>query len=677
VTRSVASLVALVVATAWLWFVLPLLEQRTQARVEAERDRRHRRLDDATLALSERVDRSSDLVRALADAASLREVVLSSGVEQVERWALVDRLLPRLAAEKDILSVAVLLEDGAPLASFSKRFEAAPPPLSAPRPPAVMQKALDAAASVVAFDLLLDPTPRLLAAVAVDGPARRAVVVVEVDAGAAMTRLESAAADGSWALMDEDGRVLAPRGGAAVVGPAGQPARGSGTLIEGDELASTITVAGVPRGGWQLRARSPARAAGEVSRELLETLGFGGLPLLAAVGVGVWLVVTGRRQREGELQRRFLQTVFNAITDPLVVVGPDLVVTHANRAAETRYGAPLVGRRYVDTVAASRAAPQAEEEALREVLRGQKQRRAEVDDAKGGAWQVVRYPMRTDEGDVEGVVEYARDVTETRRLQAQLVQSEKLSTLGEMAAGVAHEINNPIGVVSMFAQLLQEELKESLGPDAPALEKLRTIEEQAVVVAEIVQGMLRFSRKSEGPRVRLDVRAAIEHALSVVEHRKVLQGVSLERAFDVTPPPEVVGNQGQLAQVVLNLVVNAAHAMRARGGAVRLSIARAGEDDPYPMGRPFGEVTGNPSRVRVAVQDQGQGIPPDVLDRIFEPFFTTKPVGEGTGLGLSVSFGIIREHGGCIWVHSEAGLGTTFTLDLPAAEDDAAPEGAL
>lgn len=296
-----------------------------------------------------------------------------------------------------------------------------------------------------------------------------------------------------------------------------------------------------------------------------------------------------------------------------------------------------------------------------------KRRRDEVDDGRGGAWQVLRWPMPS------GAVEYARDVTETKRLQAQLIQSEKLSTLGEMAAGIAHEINNPIAIVSMFAQLLQEEVREALGPAAPALEKLQAIEAQAAAAGEIVQSMLRFSRKSEGTKQRLDVRASIERALAVVEHRKVLHDVRLERALDVDPAPEVDGDEGQLAQVVLNLVVNAAHAMRGRGGTVRVAVTRAGEEDPYPSGRPFGEVAGNPDRVRVSVSDAGHGIAGDVLERMFEPFYTTKPVGEGTGLGLSVSFAIVRDHGGCMWVDTRLGEGTTFTIDLPAAGAPGAP----
>lgn len=645
-----------VVALAWMH------ADRSRARVETERTRRHRRLEDAAHTLAERVERSSGLVRALADAGSLREVVLDDAPEHGdEGWRLVDRLLPRLAAEADILAVLVVLEDGEALAEYDKRPCAAPAPLAPPARPPLLRRALDAPASVVAFDL---DGACLQAAVAVGEPPRRGVVLVEVDASSELRRLDEAVDDGAWALVDAAGRVLAPSGALAIAAPPGLDPRASATLLLGDVFSSAVAVPGVRREGWQVRARAPARSAGEVLRELLLTL----LVVVAPVAVMAVLFVRLRGARDAEEQRAFLQAVFDAIADPLIVVDADLTITHANKAASARHGAPLVGRPYAEAVAAGRASSAAEVEALRDVLERERGRRDEVEDGRGGAWQILRWPMPT------GAVEYARDVTENKRLQAQLIQSEKLSTLGEMAAGIAHEINNPIAVVRMFAQLLQEDLRETLGPEAPALERVATIEAQAAAASEIVEGMLRFSRKSEGARQRLDVRVALQRALAVVEHRKVFEGVRLERALDVEPPPEVDGDEGQLAQVMVNLVLNAAHAMKGRGGAVAVTVTRAGEDDPYPRGRPFGLVVGNLTRVRIAVADSGTGIPTEVLDRIFEPFYTTKPGGEGTGLGLSVSFAIVREHDGCVWVDSQPGAGTTFTVDLPAAA--AAPASA-
>ncbi|MBI3724827.1 hypothetical protein HY251_12860 [bacterium] len=271
----------------------------------------------------------------------------------------------------------------------------------------------------------------------------------------------------------------------------------------------------------------------------------------------------------------------------------------------------------------------------------------------------------------EGYLQRSLDeMTKTRRLEQQLVQSEKLSTLGEMAAGVAHEINNPIGVISMFAQLLSEESKEK-APES--YEKLRTIEQQAEHVGSIVKDLLRFSRKSTGERVPTDCRIVVERALAIVENQKMLRDVKLVRELG-SEPAVVLGEEGPLAQVVLNLAVNAVHAMDGRG-TLRVSVGRVDALAPPPPGTPAGdaspELPGG-ARVRIAVQDTGPGIEPRHLGRIFEPFYTTKPAGKGTGLGLSVSFGIVhRDHHGAIWVDSKEGQGALFTVELPAA-----PEGA-
>jgi len=182
--------------------------------------------------------------------------------------------------------------------------------------------------------------------------------------------------------------------------------------------------------------------------------------------------------------------------------------------------------------------------------------------------------------------------------------------------------------------------------------------------------LLSFSRKSEGRKALLDVRRAIERALAIVTHQKMLKKVSLTKNLDVEPPPFVYGDEGQLAQVVLNLVVNACHAMQDASGVAHLRLSlrrRHGADATLPSGRVFGRPDETEERLLIAVSDTGKGIERNDFARVFDPFFTTKPTGIGTGLGLSVSFGIIQDHGGCIWVASRPGEGTTFTIDLPAA----------
>jgi signal transduction histidine kinase len=388
----------------------------------------------------------------------------------------------------------------------------------------------------------------------------------------------------------------------------------------------------------------------------------------------VWLGLRGARAaalqetlHESESNERQLQAIFDAIANVLVVVDPGLTITRSNAVAAEAFGSDLVGKSYADGIAARRTgSPEAEVAALRQIFATGEHRHDELVTQRGVVWQIAQYPIFAPDLTIRGVVEHARDVTQTRLLQTQLVQSEKLSTLGEMAAGIAHEINNPIGVVSMFAQLLVEEIKETLGDDSPALEKVILIEEQATNVGEIVKGLLRFARKSEGKKTLFDARDALDRALTIINHQKILATVELTREAPSTPTP-LLGDEGQLSQVILNLVVNGCHAM-SEGGTLSIAIRRRGPGDEPPPGRPFGQTNGAPDRVDVVITDSGKGIDPDDLERIFEPFFTTKPAGEGTGLGLSVGFGIIRDHGGCIWVASEGGTGTTFTLDLPSAD---------
>lgn len=252
---------------------------------------------------------------------------------------------------------------------------------------------------------------------------------------------------------------------------------------------------------------------------------------------------------------------------------------------------------------------------------------------------------------------------EQRHMREQLLISDRMASVGTLAAGVAHEINNPIGVISMFAQLLSEEVKDT-APDA--YEKARTIEKHAEQVGSIVKDLLRFSRKSTGEHAPLDARAAIERALGIVEHQKMLREVQLVKELP-SDPVMVVGDEGPLAQVVLNLTLNAVQAMEGKG-TLTISAKRVPETAVAPgIAAGEGGALGG-ERVWIQVRDTGPGIEARNLKKIFEPFFTTKPAGQGTGLGLSVSFGIVtRDHGGRMWVASEAGKGALFTVELPAA----------
>ncbi len=235
---------------------------------------------------------------------------------------------------------------------------------------------------------------------------------------------------------------------------------------------------------------------------------------------------------------------------------------------------------------------------------------------------------------------------ELRAAQAQLVEAQKLAAIGQLGAGVAHEINNPLTGILGNAQLLLEEKPEG----HPDREPLGKIESLARRCRGITQSLLRFGQQREEPEFEdVDVNRVVADALGLAEEHVRSAGIGLDVRL-ATPAPRVRGDAGHLAQVVLNLVTNARTACLGRAGAgIAISTGRAGED------------------VEIVVRDGGKGILPEHLPRIFEPFFTTKDQWSNVGLGLSVSYRIVSEHGGKIQVESRPGEGSVFAVRLPAA----------
>ncbi len=262
-------------------------------------------------------------------------------------------------------------------------------------------------------------------------------------------------------------------------------------------------------------------------------------------------------------------------------------------------------------------------------------------------------------GELAGLVDTLeqRVVERTRELeqaQARLIQSEKLASLGQLAASIAHEINNPLTGVLTYARLLGRKL----ATDLPEGERRRTAERQLALVEReterccaIVRNLLQFARQRE-PRVEpLDVNGVVAEALSLVGNRLTIQGIELDRRLD--PLPAVPADAGQLRQVFVNILLNACEAM---GGGGKVTVAS--------------RVDAAGGGVEVAIADTGPGIAAEHLPRIFDPFFTTKE--KGTGLGLSVAYGIVQGHGGRIEVRSRPGEGTTMAVWLPRAGPPAA-----
>jgi two-component system NtrC family sensor kinase len=234
-------------------------------------------------------------------------------------------------------------------------------------------------------------------------------------------------------------------------------------------------------------------------------------------------------------------------------------------------------------------------------------------------------------------------MAELKRTQAQLIQSTKLAAIGELAANIAHEINNPLTSVLGFASYLAEQIPSG----EPMREELDLIQEEAGRARDIVRDLLHFSRQREFIPQITDLNVVLEQTLGMLRRQGALDAIRL--AEDYAPelaPVEV--DVPRVKQVFLNLINNAVYVMRDSGGSLTIRSSASAD------------------MVQVEVIDTGTGIAPEHLDRIFEPFFTTKPDVSGTGLGLSVSLGIVQSHGGTIEVKSELGNGSTFTVKLPA-----------
>lgn len=247
-------------------------------------------------------------------------------------------------------------------------------------------------------------------------------------------------------------------------------------------------------------------------------------------------------------------------------------------------------------------------------------------------------------GEVEGVMFIGHDLTRTRELEKRIIQAEKLASLGQLAASVVHEINNPMTAVATYADALLK--RATIGPraDSSDVDKFRRIVDNSERVLRFTRDLVSYARPAQDKPEEIDLNAVIERATSFCDHLVQKYGVTLERSF--AELPRFLAVRQNLVQVFVNLITNACHATPAGG---TITIATRAEADVAV----------------ITVTDTGNGIEPAVVARIFEPFFTTKPDGKGTGLGLSIVQGIVENHGGVISVQSTLGQGTSFTIRLP------------
>src|SRR5438128_10082595 len=263
---------------------------------------------------------------------------------------------------------------------------------------------------------------------------------------------------------------------------------------------------------------------------------------------------------------------------------------------------------------------------------------------KDGEIRFISITYSTPQKDEE-VLCLIRDVTDQKMLQEQLIQSEKMSAIGQLVSGVAHELNNPLAGISAFAQLLLAEKR--FPPDQRTAAE--TIYSEARRASRIVQNLLTFARQHKAEKGPTAINQVLDDTLELRGYELRVRGIDVRREYDESIP-ETMADAHQLQQVFLNLITNAEQAMEQREGQNhRLTVRTRRSGDA----------------IRIEVEDTGAGIPANLIERIFNPFFTTKPTGSGTGLGLSISLGIVREHEGRIWAENVPQGGASFVDELP------------
>lgn len=264
--------------------------------------------------------------------------------------------------------------------------------------------------------------------------------------------------------------------------------------------------------------------------------------------------------------------------------------------------------------------------------------------------EIAISPIKDACGRIQNFVAIQKDITEKRRMERMVMQSDKLAAIGQLAAGVAHELNNPLSGIMGFAQLLLEDASLS----AQQREDLETILTQSKRCRAIIQNLLQFSRPKQPTWEAVRLAEITRATLQLMLYELSTSGIQVDTDLNDAAPP-VRGDPGAIQQVLVNLLTNARHALEGRPQP-RLSIRLEAED----------------GTVRLRVEDNGPGIAPDVMDKIFDPFFTTKAPGKGTGLGLAICHTIMKQHSGRIAVESTVGKGAWFTLEFPAIADAAA-----
>jgi PAS domain S-box-containing protein len=363
------------------------------------------------------------------------------------------------------------------------------------------------------------------------------------------------------------------------------------------------------------------------------------LRLAPAVGLAMDVLRLSEDEQRMHARERTLAAALATMDQPVIILGVDAKVQYANAAAIREYGydsSEITGLSVDDLVVASAQIPITIPAIPQDQTLWTGEHTHRRKDGTEFPASVTLSHIRDGTDEIIGLVISIRNLTEERKVADHLGRTEKLAAIGELVAGVAHELNNPLTGISTFAQLLLEDKREA---------------DRAIGV---IRDLLLFARKTDERDVMVDVNTIVQHTVRLRALASRSSGIEVHMQLDPSAP-KVRGDEQKLQQVLLNLLVNAESALR---------DARV---------RHLSVITRSKNRaVVIVVSDTGHGMTPLVSQRVFEPFFTTKPPGEGTGLGLSVSYGIIQAHGGTISVESAPDVGTTFTISLPLYDEVAA-----
>lgn len=337
-----------------------------------------------------------------------------------------------------------------------------------------------------------------------------------------------------------------------------------------------------------------------------------------------------------------LRTIFEGITDPLALVNPDCTVEMTNRAYRTwineQRAAVFSSPCDLNKLGPDNFCPLY---FLKKALETKKPVSEYWEGEDGNHYYMHIYPIFNEQGEVIKVVHYVKDVTEKRKIEEQMRITEKLAAIGQLSAGLAHEINNPLGGIKLcFNNLIYTNMDEETRK-----KHIEVINQGFEKIQQIIRQLLDFSKKTELVVSSVNVNELVENVLQLTDYLTYKKGIKIVKDF-TSPMPNILVDQNKIEQVFLNIVLNAIQAMngRERVLTIRTSI--------------------NGNYCQVSFEDTGPGIPEEIITKIFDPFFTTKPVGEGTGLGLSVSKSIVEQHNGRIIVKTSK-TGTTFTVELP------------